>query len=142
MLCLCLIGLAVLGMTAWGMGAVYYASPAHGLLRALLTAAYGLVSLGACVLLLRRRHRRAGGLVLVLLWIVLLVWWSTIVPSNERDWQPSVAVLPYATIDGNRITLHHIRQFAYRTETDFTPHYYDKTVDLSQLQTVDLIASY
>jgi hypothetical protein len=141
-LCWFLIGLATLGMTAWGVGAVYYAGPTNSLLRNLLIAVYGLVSLGACVLLLRRRYRRAGGLVLALLWVVLLVWWATIVPSNDRDWQPSVAVLPYATTDGDRITLHNIRQFAYRSETDFTPHYYDKTVDLNQLQTVDLIASY
>jgi len=119
MLCLCLIGLVVLGMIAWGLGAVYYAGPANNLLRSLLTAVYGLVSIGALVLLLRRHH--TGGLVLVLLWMVLLVWWYSIVPSNERDWQPSVAVLPYATVDGDRITLHNIRQFVYRTETDFTP---------------------
>jgi hypothetical protein len=140
MLCWFLIGLVVLGMSAWGLGAIYYAGPTDSLLRSLLTAVYGLVSIGAFVLLLR--HRRAGGLVLALLWMVLLVWWSTILPSNDRNWQPSVAVLPYATVDGDRITLHNIRRFAYRTETDFTPQYDDKTVDLRQLETIDLIASY
>ena len=32
--------------------------------------------------------------------------------------------------------------FAYRTATDFTPRYYDKTFDLWQLESVDLINSY
>ena len=48
----------------------------------------------------------------------------------------------YATIDGPRITLHDIRNFDYRSETDFTPSYYDRTFDLQQLSGVDLIASY
>ena len=63
-------------------------------------------------------------------------------PLNARDWQPDVAVLPSATIDGERVTLHNVRNFIYRSATDFTPQYYDKTVDLRQLETVDLIASY
>src|SRR6516162_1976812 len=25
--------------------------------------------------------------------------WSTVKPSNDRDWQPDVAVVPYATFD-------------------------------------------
>jgi hypothetical protein len=87
-------------------------------------------------------HRRwaLGGL--VLLWIALVAWWSTITPSNARDWPPEVAVLPYATVDGERVTLHNIRNFAYRTATDFTPRYYDKTFDLQQLDEVDLVSSY
>ena len=63
-------------------------------------------------------------------------------PSNDRDWQPDVAVLPFATFDGDLVTIHNIRNFDYRTETDYTPRYYDKTYDLRQLDSVDLIAVY
>lgn len=76
------------------------------------------------------------------LFAVLLWRWSGIEPSNDRDWQPETARLPYATIAGDEITLHSIRNFDYRTETDFTPAYYDKTFDLRQLDSVDLIAPY
>jgi hypothetical protein len=38
--------------------------------------------------------------------------------------------------------LHNIRNFDYRTEADRTTAYYDKTVDLNRLESVDLIASY
>ena len=51
-------------------------------------------------------------------------------------------MLAYATIDGERVTVHNIRNFDYRTETDFTPAYYDKTFDLRQLDSVDLVAVY
>ena len=72
---------------------------------------------------------------------MLFVWGST-TPSNDRDWAPEVAVLPYATIDGERVTVHNIRNFDYRTETDFTPAYYDRTFDLKRLDRVDLVAVY
>jgi hypothetical protein len=53
-----------------------------------------------------------------------------------------VAVLPYATINGDLVTLHNIRNFEYHSKTDFTPAYYDKTFDLRLLDSADLIASY
>ena len=45
----------------------------------------------------------------------LVSWWSTITPSNARDWQLDVAVLPSATVDGDYVTLHNIRKFEYHT---------------------------
>lgn len=73
---------------------------------------------------------------------ILVAWWNTIRPTNDRIWQTDVAVLPYATIKGDRVTVHNIRNFNYRTETDFTPAYYDKTYDLRRLDSVDLVAVY
>ena len=133
-----LLGAVVTGMTLWGMGALYY-SPLPTLLRQLLAMAFGLATAGA---FLGLPHRRRTLLGFGLVWGVLVLWWSTIPASNSRDWQPDVAVLPYATMDGDRVTLHNIRNFVYRTDTDFTPRYYDKTFDLQQLESVDLISSY
>jgi hypothetical protein len=70
--------------------------------------------------------------------VVVVAWWFTLQPSNNRDWLPDVAVLPFAEINGNQITIHNIRNCDYRTETNFDVHYYDKTFDLDQLRTVDL----
>jgi hypothetical protein len=53
-----------------------------------------------------------------------------------------VAREPYATIEGNSITIHDIRNFHYRTEKDFDAVYYDKTFDLDKLDSADLIAVY
>src|SRR5262245_30745671 len=133
-----LLGLVVTGMTLWGMGALYYA-PLPTPLGRVLAAVFGLVTAGA---FLGLRHRRRTLLGFVLVWGVLVGWWSTIAPSNDRDWQLDVAVLPAATVEGDRVTLHNIRNIAYRTETDFTPRYYDKTFDLRRLESADLISSY
>jgi hypothetical protein len=72
----------------------------------------------------------------------VLVGWSAIPARNDRNWQPDVAVLPYATMDGDLVTVHNIRNFDYRSETDFTPAYYDRTFDLTRLDSVDLFAVY
>jgi hypothetical protein len=133
-----LLGAVVTGMTLWGMGALYY-SPLPPLLRPPLALTFGLATAAAFLGLPQRRRTLLGfGLV----WSALVLWWSTIPASNTRDWQPDVAVLPSATLDGDRVTLHNIRNFVYRTATDFTPRYYDKTFDLRHLESVDLISSY
>jgi uncharacterized protein DUF4105 len=55
---------------------------------------------------------------------------------------PEVSRLAYADVDGERITLHNIRNFDYRTETDFIPRWYDATFELPDLRSADLIACY
>ncbi len=134
-----LLGLIVLGMSVWGMAALYFCGPANSLVRTMLAVAFGLATVVVLVFLPARRWSVIG---IVIMWASLVVWWTTLQPSNARDWQPDVAVLPSATVDGDRITLHNIRNFAYRTDTDFTPQYYDQTFDLKQLDSVDLISSY
>jgi hypothetical protein len=70
--------------------------------------------------------------------MVVLAWWLLLQPSNNRDWLPDAAELPYADITGNEVAIHNIRNCDYRTETDFDVHYYDQTFDLDALRTVDL----
>jgi hypothetical protein len=137
-----LIGLLVIGAVVWGALAIWFAFPAVEGLRAAL--ALGFVALGAGGLLAAILRRR---LVMPLLpfavaFVVLLAWWSTIEASNDRAWQPDVAMLSSADIEGDIITLRNVRSFSYRSEADYTPYWYDKTVDLRQLDTLDLIAVY
>ena len=80
--------------------------------------------------------------VFAVVFLGFLLVWRSVEPSNHRNWQPDVAELPYARFDGDLVTIHNIRNFDYRSETDYTPHYYDKTFDLRELDSVDLIAVY
>jgi hypothetical protein len=72
-------------------------------------------------------------------WAGVVIWWNRIPASNDREWMTETAVLPSATVAGDQVTLHNLRNFDYRTETDFTPRSDDKTFDLTQLDSVDLI---
>ena len=139
---LLLLGLVLFGIGVWGGMALWYFDDANALLRAALAAAFGVASLAVLVALALPRWRWRALAAFLALFSLLVLCWSMLTPSNDRNWQPEVAVLPYATIDGDRVTVHNIRNFDYRSETDFTPAYYDKIFDLRQLDAVDLIAVY
>jgi len=134
-----LVALVVAVMTAWAALAIYYSDLSSPSLRHALALAFpgGTV---LCFAALPRRGRTLLGFLIA--FAVLLAWWLRIAPSNQRDWQPDVAVLPYATVDGEHVTLHNIRNFEYRTETNFAPHWYDATFDVADIRSVDLIACY
>lgn len=137
---LVLLGVVVAGMTLWGALALYYSDP--GALHLALAVAYGVCGLATLIGLAASRWRRRAVVCFAVVVAALLGWWSTIEPSNDRSWKPEVAIMPYATRDGDLVTVHNIRNFDYRTELDFTPAYYDKTFDLRKLESVDLVASY
>lgn len=130
------LGLVVLVGTAWASCALYYSNLPWSWLR---TAAAALYPAAVAAAFLRWRRSRAL-LAFFGSAAAMLVWWNLIPATNDRDWSPELAKLATATIDGDQITIRNIRNCDYRSATDFTPRYYDKTVKLSELDSVDLIA--
>jgi hypothetical protein len=68
----------------------------------------------------------------------VLAWWLTLKPSNEGDWQPDVDRTAWAEMEGDRVTIHNLRNCEYRTETDYANCWSDRTLYLSQVQGADL----
>lgn len=136
------MGFAMAVAGGWGALALAYSGPSTETVRTVLAAAFAVATLVAALALLFRRWRGRALVAYLLMFVVLLAWWSGLEPSNERDWQTDVAVLPKATIEGDLVTVHNIRNFDYRSETDYTPAYYDKRFDLRKLEGVDLVAVY
>ncbi|MFV1966400.1 MAG: DUF4105 domain-containing protein [Pirellulaceae bacterium] len=60
-------------------------------------------------------------------------------PSNQRDWSPDLAVLPYAEFDGDLVTIHNIRNCVYVSDEDYVVNHYEKTFDQRDVETVDFI---
>ena len=60
-------------------------------------------------------------------------------PSNERDWTPEQAVLPYAEHLGNEMRVHNIRYCKYNSDEDVKVEHYDKTFDLDRIKSVDFL---
>ena len=134
-----ILGTAVTLMTLWAGLAIYFSDLPGTFLRT--AAAVGFV-LGTAVAFIGLKNRLRT---LIGFWVVfslIVAWWLTIKPSNSRDWQPDVAVLPYADVNGPQVTVYNIRNIRYRTETDYDVRYYDKTFNLEALDSVDLIAVY
>ena len=131
-------GLALAGIAGWSVLAIYYSNlPATA--RIVVAVLFGLGAISAVVFI---RPRRRGVLAVTGGFILVLVLWLAIPPSNTRDWQPDVAVLAFADIVGNNVTVHNIRNCDYRTETDYDVRHYDRTFDLDTLRTADLFTVY
>ena len=133
-----LAGCVLLLCTLWATMALYFDVRASWL-RAPLALAY-VAALLAGWLLIKGWWRKAA--LTAAGFLVVLAWWVTLQPSNNRDWQPDVAVLAYADLEGNSVYFHNIRNCDYRTETDFDVRYYDKTFDLERIRTADLYMVY
>lgn len=80
-----------------------------------------------------------------LLWLVVatVVAYTILVvvlrPSNDRDWAVDQAVLPYAEIVGDKVSVYNIRNFSYKSVGEYTPNYYDATFDMSKIKNVYFI---
>lgn len=127
----------VLVMTVWGTLALYFCNIPGEWLRMVLATVFAGGTLAA---FLRKRNR----LKTLLWWLggfaVLVVYWVWIPASNSRDWTPDVAKEPWAEIDGDRVTIHNIRDFDYHgSDTDYTQRWIDHTYDLRDLETVDFL---
>ncbi len=137
-----LIGLLATGAAIWGGLALWFALPGADGVRATLALGFVVLGAGSLLTALLRRRLIVPLLPFAVAFVALLAWWSTIEASNDRAWQGDVAMLPLAEINADVITLRNIRNFNYSSETDYTPRWYDKTVDMRQLDTLDLIAVY
>ena len=73
---------------------------------------------------------------------VVLVWWFSISPSNDRNWQPDVARLPTAVIEGDRVAIKNVRNFAYPSPAAVAEHWETRTYDLGRIEGFDLFIAY
>ena len=65
-------------------------------------------------------------------------------PSHERNWNPEVQhIVDYSqdSTNPNLITVHNVRNFRWRSETDYDVDWQTRTYDLNQLETMDLVLS-
>jgi hypothetical protein len=137
-----LLGLLTAAAAGWGLLALAFAWQFDETLRRDLVAAFAVISIGTLVAFFFRPWRWPALAVFASAFGVLLHQYLALEPANDRKWQLDVAVLPHATIEGDLVKVHNIRNFDYRSETEFTPAYYDRTFDLRTLEGVDLVAAY
>ncbi len=59
--------------------------------------------------------------------------------SNNRDWTDDQKVLSHAEINNNLVKIYDIRNFSYKSTSDYIPNYYNKSFDLEKIKSVDFI---
>ena len=96
------VSLALLLAILWSAAALWIDGPASRSLAGALAG--GVVLTAGLMAVLIRPFWQAAAVILVS-FLAVLGWWLTLSPSNDRDWQPDVARLPMATIDGSRLTV-------------------------------------
>ena len=128
--------IVALSCAAWAFGALHYDFP-YG--SRVVAWAFALLLLTAIVVL-RGAWRKLAAVFVV--FALVLAWWFTLQPSNEGNWQPDVAQIPWAEINGDEVVLHNVRNCDYRSETDYTPRWETRSVRLSQITGVDMAVNY
>ena len=126
-------------LTLWATLALYFSSVPWHSLRICVALAY---VIGTALIFFRSRNRWRAASVFFIVFVVILIWWIHIPATNNRNWDPSVAVLPWVTIGTNTLTIHNIRDFDYSSPTNYTVHYYTRTFDLNKCNGVDFAISY
>lgn len=106
------------------------------------TPAAGITGLIMLLSVLRWRGRAMCRLLTLGVLCVGAGVWMSINPSNDRNWAPEVRNTPWAEVNGDIVTIHNVRNFAYRTENDFDPVYETRTFNVRELTGVDILVVY
>lgn len=138
----CFTVIALVTTILWGVCSLYFGDSETGWLQRLLSTLFALLGVAAFIGLWFPRWRRQLLRIYCLVFVMVIIYGLNISPSNQRQWQADAATLAYATFAGDRVTVHNIRNFDYRSEFDYQPAYYNKTFELNKLQGVDMFSVY
>lgn len=126
------------GLIGWATLAIYYSNLPWHWLRLTLAIIFAVFSIWALWIV----RRRVFSIFFIVLFAIVLVWWLSIKPSQDRPWQPQVAVMPRAIINGDSVLITGFRNFDYRSRDDFTIRYEERQVFLSHLIGLDFFIAY
>ena len=128
-------------LAGWGAFALWYQLPAG---RPIKTASVTLWALFSCAVLVTLSRGRfvAPTLAFGTAFMSLLLWWRRLLPSNDRKWADDVSHMARGVVQGDHVILQNVRNFDWRTNSDYTQRWETRTYDLRNLSAVDLILSY
>ena len=126
-----IIWFVLLLLNAWAVAALYVDCRIASLRIPLV-----IVYLAILILLVAkvRRHRALSSLIC---FCAVLVWWLSLKPSDDGEWRADVARRAWAETSGDRITLHNVRNCDYRSETEYSNCWSDRTFNLSDIRGAD-----
>lgn len=139
---LSLATLIMLLSSIWAVLALWYQAPG-GVPGRMLCCALWLLGLAGCMYWLWAGQ---GGwqatLGYLMMFALLMLWWSGIRPSHERNWADDLVYISTGELEGNRVRLHHVRNFDWRSPEDYDIRWESREYDLRRLRSVDMITSY
>jgi Domain of unknown function (DUF4105) len=137
---LVLLAVVIAGFALWSGLALWFRLPGPVWLTAGAAGAAVLAGLAA-IIMLATRHRRRAVAAYAVVALAMLGWWSTIQPPATADFAPDVARQVTGVINGDRLILRDMRNFDWRSETDVTERWEERSYDLGALRHLDLFLS-
>lgn len=108
---LLLLTLTIIGLTIFGGLAIWFRAP-YPMAFAVL---FGALAIAGLVLPWRAPASMWPALaILVVIFGAFFIWWGTIQPREDRTWAAQLAQVPSVSIDGDRFTIHNVRNFRWR----------------------------
>ncbi|MCC8539370.1 DUF4105 domain-containing protein [Xanthomonas axonopodis pv. poinsettiicola] len=126
----------------WGALAIHFALTGNALVRIGWVASWCAMALAALWGLRRGRENWALVGIFGAAFVALAVSWAMMQPSQDRDWADDVAQRLQPEVRGNIVTLHNVRNFDWRGETNYVPRWETRQYDLDRLVSADLALSY
>ncbi|ENW97147.1 DUF4105 domain-containing protein [Acinetobacter sp. NIPH 298] len=71
-----------------------------------------------------------------------LLWYFSLDARQDREWDPEVAEQFNYEKHGDIVTLHHVRNFNWHADGSYDVRWENRTVDLSKITGINVIASY
>ena len=133
--------IAIVGFASWTTLALWFQAPGGAALRGLCIAGW-LAFACAALLALHRGHATVAVVTFAVAFAGVLLWWHSLEPTNDHVWADEVARTASGELHGDTMTLHNVRNFDWRSESDYTPRWETRSYDLRKLDSLDLITSY
>jgi hypothetical protein len=128
-------------LATWGCFALWYQITAGRVLKSVAVVAWAALSLAMLIAIWQSRFA-LGLLGFTIAFGILLAWWHRLMPSNARVWADDVAEMTTGTVEGSRVSLRNVRNFDWRSNSDYTQRWESRSYDLQRLEGVDMILSY
>ncbi|WP_231701546.1 Lnb N-terminal periplasmic domain-containing protein [Halopseudomonas xinjiangensis] len=140
MIVLSIFTLVVVLSSVWSVLALWFQLPWPTPARIAVAGCWILLALASLWLAWSGRHWSGAG-TYVLMFAVLMLWWGRLEPSHQRQWADDLAHITTGTVEGDQVTLEHVRNFTWRSRDDYDELWETRSYDLSRLRSVDLITS-
>lgn len=136
-----LVALLAFCLGAWAALALYYRLPGSAAVRKLGSLLWTALVLSLAALAISRHSWLPLGLYAAASAIVVL-WWVSIRPSSQHQWSDDVEHLPAAEVRGNQVTLANVRNFSWRSDSDYDIRWETRRYDLDRLRSADVVLSH
>lgn len=140
-LCAAIVTLIIAGATAWGALALWFKLSERRFPTWIGVGAWVLLGVAVIVALWSGRFAMAVTL-FALAFAALQCWWALLKPAKDRAWNDDVARMTTAAVAGDVVTVQNLRNFAWRSRTDYDVHWETRAYDLGRLRSLDMILSY